>query len=217
MHTTPVSHQTGTELVTASRAHDRSSQSLVLVAPTATGDRDRPVVSNEHKRESLEMRRTTGTASTVLFNSPNLPPPFTVTTSSCNMIQIHPSIDHLHLQEFEGPTVHEAVFDAEKLMPLDLNHVAMGCVLHESEGSTVPDEAMFDADKLAPLDSNNTAISCEEDCDWYDISHTVANAAAATFQHTAESESASDLDFESELLVAAMMDDYIEWPDEDSE
>ncbi|KAG1884331.1 hypothetical protein F4604DRAFT_1978201 [Suillus subluteus] len=201
-----------------------ASQSLVLVAPAATGDCDRPVVfDNEHtSSNSLEMGRTTSTVSTVLFESPNLPSHSTVTTSSHDMTQIHYTSHHNssvhlpHLQESEGPTVHEAVFDADKLTPLDLNHAAMSCVLQESEGTTVPDEAVFDTDKLMSLDTNHAAItSCEEDCDWYNVSHAVATAAAAsaTSQHTAES--ASDSDFE--LLVTTMMDDYIDWPDEESE
>jgi hypothetical protein len=200
------------------------SQSLVLVAPAATGDRDRPVgFDNEHttSNNSLEMGRTTGTVSTVLLESPNLPSHSTVTTLSCDMTQIHYTSHHNssvhlpHLQESEGPTVHEAVFDVDKLMPLDLNHAAMSCVLQESEGANVSDEAVFDADKLTSLDTNHAAISCEEDCDWYNVSHTVVTAAAAsvTSQHTAES--ANDLDFE--LLVTTMMDDYIDWLDEESE
>ncbi|KAG2739360.1 hypothetical protein P692DRAFT_20823311, partial [Suillus brevipes Sb2] len=211
----------GTNSVTASR---NPNQSLVLVvALAATGDRDRPAAVNGKHNKSLEMSRTTGTASSVLSQPPNSPPHSIATASLRNTTHIHytshqkSSPHHPHLQNYEVATVpDEAVFDADGPMPLDLNHVAtMSCALQESEGTTVPDEAVFDADELTSLDPNHETTSCEEDSDWYYVSCAVLAAAAVTSQNAAET--ASQSDFESELLAASMIDDYIEWPDEDSE
>lgn len=188
------------------------------------GDRDRPAVVNDEHNMSLEMSRTTGTVSSMLSQRPNMPPHSIATTSLRNTTQIHctshqkSSAHHPHLQHYEGPTVpDEAVFDADgPSTPLDLNHaVTVSCVLQESEGITVPDEAVFDADELTSLDPNHAATSCEEDSDWYYVSRAVLAAAAATSQHAPES--ASHSDFESELLAATMIEDYIDWPDEDLE
>ncbi|KAG1758460.1 hypothetical protein EDD22DRAFT_850026 [Suillus occidentalis] len=196
----------GTNSVTASRNHGGSNQSLVLVALAAMGDRDRPAVENDE------------------HNRPNMPPHSIATTSLRNTTQRHctspqkSSAHHPHLQNYEGPTVlDEAVFDTDgPSTPMDLNHaVTVSSVLQESEGTTVPDEAVFDADEFMSLDPNHAATSCEEGSDWYYVSRAVLAAAAATSQHTAES--ASHSDFESELLAATMIEDYIDWPDEDSE
>lgn len=196
----------------------------MLVALAAMGDRDRPAVVNDEHNMSLEMSRTTGTVSSMLSQRPNMPPHSIATTSLRNTTQIHctshqkSSAHHPHLQHYEGPTVpDEAVFDADgPSTPLDLNHaVTVSCVLQESEGITVPDEAVFDADELTSLDPNHAATSCEEDSDWYYVSRAVLAAAAATSQHAPES--ASHSDFESELLAATMIEDYIDWPDEDLE
>lgn len=195
----------------------------MLVALAATGDCHSPAAVNDEHNKSFEMSRTTGTVSSVLSQPPNLPPHSVATASLRNTTQIHDtshqksSAHHPHLQNYEGATVpDEAVFDADEPTPLDLNHAdTMSCALQESEGTTVPDEAVFDADELTSLDPNHEATSCEEDSDWYYVSRAVLAAAAATSQHAADS--ASQSDFESELLAATMIDDYIEWPDEDSE
>jgi hypothetical protein len=69
-------------------------------------------------------------------------------------------------------------------------------------------------------DEVDAMVDESEGWDWQYVLHTVVTAAAAAsssrFEHDGDTATVPDLDSES-LAFDAMMDNYIDWPDKDSE
>ncbi|KAG2152706.1 hypothetical protein DEU56DRAFT_752021 [Suillus clintonianus] len=193
------------------------SQSLAVVVAV-----DADSLEMDHTTVTGPVHRGSDLASTIsdnaeLSESPNLPPYSITTTSSDNTTQTH----YNSVEQSEVITVpHESVYDAGRLSPSDLD-IALEAM---AQGNSRPGTPFIEVNgmEVFPDEVDETVNGPESelslsftDVNWYNVSQVVIAAAAAASQVELAAESNSDS--ESAVLRAAVMDGYIDWPNEDSE
>lgn len=213
---------------------------VVLAAAVVAGDRDQFADFNAYNPDTLELGRTTGagysqrsgtgavSAGAELSESSNFPPHSTATSATSldnrrgmTETRHHNVTDcHSHWQESEGST--NAPDDAVDRFPASpLNHAPGHGSVH-SPGTTF---VIVNGMTVVP-DKVDAMVDESEDWDWQYVSRAVVAAAAAVSESSSRHEHDDGLgdaaaavpDSESESLVLdTMMDNYIDWPDVDSE
>lgn len=203
------------------------------------GERDHFADFNAYNPDTLELGRTTGpgysqrsgtgniSAGAELSESSNFPPYSTATstTSSDNRRDMtetrHHNITdcHSHWQQSEGSA--NSPGDAVDRPALPLNHAAPGHGSMHSPGTTF---VIVNGMTVVP-DEVDAMVEESEDWDWQYVSRAVVAAAAAVSESSSRREHddgaaaaavVPDSDSES-LALDTMMDNYIDWPDKDSE